>query len=89
MEQGQRGPGYHLQPIAKGELGEISKIEEEVAELRDAEEQECIIMALVELSDLVGAIRLYLDKHHPDVTIKDLITMSDITTRAFENGHRQ
>jgi len=89
MAQEQRGPGYHIRPIAKGELGEISKIEEEVAELRDAEEQECIIMALVELSDLVGAIRLYLGKHHPSVTLEDLVTMSNITTRAFENGHRQ
>lgn len=81
-------PGYHINPIEKGELGEISKIQEEVDELRDAHEQQSKIMELVELSDLVGAIRLYLGKHHPDTTLQDLIIMADITARAFANGRR-
>lgn len=81
-------PGYHLREIPKGTLGESSKIMEEVLELQDAEAQECKVMALVELSDLIGAIALYLEKHYPSTTIDDLITMSHITRRAFENGKR-
>lgn len=82
-------PGYHLVPIEKGEIGEISKIEEELAELKDAARQGAKIMILVELSDLIGAIRLYLEKHHPDTDIEDLTIMADITARAFRNGVRQ
>jgi len=81
-------PGYHLTDIPKGEIGESSKILEEVLELQDAEAQEAKIMALVELSDLMGAIALYLEKHHPSTSIDDLIRMSRITRRAFENGRR-
>ena len=81
-------PGYHLTPITKGKIGELSKIEEEVAELRDAHEQNAVIMELVELSDLVGAIQLYLERRHPSITFNDLRTMAAITRRAFENGHR-
>ena len=81
-------PGYHLHDIPKGEVGETSKILEEVLELQDAEAQECKIMAQVELSDLIGAVTLYLERHHPTTTIDDLIVMSRITRRAFENGRR-
>lgn len=81
-------PGYHLVDIPKGEVGELSKIEEEVRELRDAHDQHAVIMELVELSDLVGAITFYLERHHPSVTITDLQMMAAITRRAFENGHR-
>jgi len=81
-------PGYHLREIPKGQVGESSKIMEEVLELQDAEAQGCKVMALVELSDLVGTIALYLKKHHPSTTIDDLIIMANITKRAFENGRR-
>lgn len=81
--------GYHLKPIAKGQIGESSKIKEEVEELIDAEEQGAKIMALVELSDLYGAIELYLEKHHPDTTMNDLKVMSEITQRAFKSGERK
>jgi len=81
-------PGYHLHEIPKGEIGESSKLLEEVLELQDAEEQGAVVMALVELSDLVGAITLYLEKHHPTTTLDDLRTMARITRRAFENGRR-
>lgn len=82
-----KGPGYHLRKIAKGQLGEISKIVEEVEELQDAADQGCKIMELVELSDLYGAIRIYLQRKY-DMTMEDLARMSDITGRAFQNGHR-
>jgi len=80
--------GYHISDISKGELGEISKIQEEVDELRDAALQGSKIMELVELSDLYGAIKLYLEKHHSGHTMDDLKTMSGITARAFTNGFR-
>lgn len=81
--------GYHLNTIEKGEVGEISKIREEVEELIDAENQKNPVMALVELSDIIGAIELFLEKHHPSITVKDLITMSEATKRAFLSGARK
>lgn len=81
-------PGYHLASIEKGKIGELSKIVEELQEALDAESQGSKVMVLVELSDLVGAVRLYLEKHHPSIGLEDLVKMSDITRRAFESGHR-
>lgn len=81
-------PGYHLKAIEKGVLGEASKVREECEEFLDAVQQEVKIMALVELSDLVGAVRAYLLKHHPGVTIDDLQAMNRVTERAFRNGRR-
>jgi len=80
--------GYHLYDIPKGEIGEISKIKEEILELEDANKQGCKIMALVELSDLYGSIELYLEKHFPDIKMEDLKKMSEVTQRAFKNGRR-
>ncbi|MBC7982038.1 hypothetical protein H7X65_03095 [Candidatus Parcubacteria bacterium] len=82
-------PGYHIDVIKKGEVGKSSKILEEVMELIDAEKQECKIMILVELSDTIGAIEYYLQKNNFGVGIADLKKMSDITKRAFINGHRK
>lgn len=81
--------GYHLTDIKKGKIGEISKIQEELDELADARLQGSKIMELIELSDLYGAISLYLSKHHPEVTMDDLSVMSKITHRAFESGNRK
>jgi hypothetical protein len=81
-------PGYHLADIPRGELGELSKVHEELLEALDAEAQGASVMVLVELSDLMGAVRAYLGKHHPSVTLGDLVKFSAITQRAFENGHR-
>lgn len=80
--------GYHKAEITQGVYGEISKIQEELEEFYDALAQQCKVMELVELSDLVGAIRGYLNKYHPSISLEDLIKMADITGRAFENGHR-
>lgn len=79
-------PGYHLTPIAKGVLGEPSKIIEEAAEFADAVQQGATIMGLVELADLQGAIRAYLARFN--LTLADLDAMADITERAFVNGRR-
>ena len=80
--------GYHLRDITKGVVGELSKIYEEVEELKDAEEQGATVMLLVELSDLIGAVKLYLESTHPSITLEDLIKMSELTSRAFKNGDR-
>lgn len=81
--------GYHLRDIKKGEIGELSKLYEEVEEIKDADEQGIEIMVLVELSDLLGGIQLYLEKHHPSLTIEDLMKMSEVTQRAFKTGGRK
>ena len=75
-------PGYHLRKIRKGKLGEISKIQEELDELKDAWEQKCKIMALVELSDLVGAIELFVQAKF-NMGLRDLERMSKITRRGL------
>lgn len=83
-----KAAGYHLKAIPRGVFGEISKIEEEYLEFKDALRQGNPLMALQELSDQMGAIRGWLERNHPSITIEDLLTMSDATTRAFVNGHR-
>jgi hypothetical protein len=57
-------PGYHVNVIDKGVYGQFSKVAEEFQEVQDAWEQECTIMALVELSDMLGAMEaVYPDFH--------------------------
>lgn len=81
--------GYHIAKITRGVYGEDSKIYEEVDEFADALDQGIAIMALVELSDVIGAIKGWLAKHHPSITLDDLIAMSVVTDRAFETGARK
>jgi len=78
--------GYHVTDIQKGKLGTISKIQEELDELKDAENQGSKIMIGVELSDLYGAIEEYCIQQN--ITMEDLKIFSDITKRAFKNGRR-
>lgn len=84
-----KNPGYHLADITKHKPGTADKIREELEEFEDARAQNCKLMELQELSDLVGAIRLYLQAEYPNITLEDLIVMSDITARAFLSGARQ
>ncbi len=81
--------GYHISTIKKGELGYSSKIMEEVLELIDAEKQGSKVMAIIELSDLIGAIEAYLRVQTKNITLQDLEKMAHITKRAFDNGHRK
>jgi hypothetical protein len=81
-------PGYHVKDIERGVFGEASKIREELEEFLDALDQNCKLMALIELSDLIGAIKGYLEKHAPGWTLSELDIMSEITKRAFKNGYR-
>lgn len=81
--------GYHKNIINKGVLGEVSKIQEELDELKDAEEQGNKILSLCECADLIGAIEAYLAKNHASTTLKDLKIMADATKRSFINGDRK
>lgn len=63
--------GYHLTDIPRGQFGELSKIREELDELQDAQDQGAKIMELVELSDLICAVRGYLENYHPGITLED------------------
>ena len=80
--------GYHLDHIPRGKFGEISKIIEETLELKDALNQENNLMALMELSDIIGSIRGLLDNNYPGMKLDDLIIMSEATERAFKSGTR-
>lgn len=81
--------GYHLDNIPKGEIGEISKIQEEVLELQDAFTQGVRVMTLCELSDLYGAMEAFLERYYDDITMDDIRQMSEVTRRAFRSGERR
>lgn len=81
--------GYHVSVIPKGVLGETSKIREELNELEDAMQQGSLVMAAVEVSDLIGAVSSFLDKHLKPIKLEDVVLFSKITERAFTNGHRK
>lgn len=80
--------GYHVAEIKKGQVGWLSKIQEELDEANDAEEQGCKILLLVELSDILGAVDQYLEKNFSDISMDDLQKMSKITQSAFKDGSR-
>ena len=79
--------GYHSYQIPKGLYGEASKIEEEFLEFKDAIQQNNVLMAMLELSDMIGAIEEYIKKYH--MTLDDLLIMKNATKRAFECGRRK
>jgi len=79
--------GYHRSEIVPGIHGEASKIREEFEEFQDALRQQNPVMLLVELSDLIGAIEGYTEKHY-NITLDDLVTMKNATQRAFADGTR-
>lgn len=77
---------YHKNKIEKGEFGEFSKIKEEFQELEDAVDQDCKVLIICELTDLVGSIEAYAKKYN--LTIIDLIKFSNKTKQAFEEDKR-
>jgi phosphoribosyl-ATP pyrophosphohydrolase len=85
----EKSAGYHVTDIPRGELGELSKVQEEMLEAIDAKTQGSELMVLIELADVLGAIDAYLERHHPSIRLDDLRKFSEITKRAFQNGHRQ
>ena len=80
--------GYHKAAITRGVFGDDTKIYEEIDEFADALDQSVSVMALVELSDVIGAIEGWLEKNHPSITINDLVAMSAVTKRAFLANER-
>lgn len=80
--------GYHTSIIHKSNVGSFTKILEEVDELKDAHLNNNKIMELVELSDLLGSIELYLKHNYPEITLDDLNVMNKVTQRAFTSGRR-
>jgi hypothetical protein len=80
--------GYHKAKIDKGKFGEISKIQEELDELKDSMDQQVVIMALVELADIYGAMEGFLDRYFPSITMEDVKKMSELTKHAFQTGDR-
>jgi hypothetical protein len=78
--------GYHSIEIEKGLLGDSSKIQEELDELKDAEKQGVKILIHCELADLYGALAACADWY--GFTMDDLKAMSVLTAAAFENGKR-
>ena len=79
--------GYHKAEIKKGKYGTMSKLIEEIEEYEDAINQNNIIMAQIELSDIYGALEKMAEKHGR--TMKDLQIMSDATKSAFKDGTRK
>lgn len=77
---------YHLAEINPGVFGTISKIQEELDEIKDSVTQNNRIMTGVELADLIGAIEEFATNH--GYSLNDLIVMKDATKRAFESNHR-
>lgn len=78
--------GYHKAVIKKGALGRASKIQEELDELVDAEEQGNTILALCEMADLYGALKALVVRYGH--TMEDLALMAHATTSAFREGGR-
>jgi phosphoribosyl-ATP pyrophosphohydrolase len=74
---------YHKRKILRAEFGSPNKIMEEAEEFMDAQEQGCEVMAIVELADLIGAIKGFIKKAHPSLTLSDLEKMADVTAAAF------
>lgn len=78
-------PGYHVNVIDKGVYGQFSKVAEEFQEVQDAWEQDCAIMALVELSDMLGAMEAVYPDYHKHVEqarsgLKHLLIHNNLST---------
>ena len=79
--------GYHTREIKKGELGFFSKVKEEFEELEDAVQQNDPVMIMCECSDLIGAIKHYVEDNW-NIGLEDLIKFNSKTENAFNKGRR-
>lgn len=79
---------YHLKEIPKGKIGEFSKIKEEFLELEDAVIQKDKILQICELTDLIGAIKLF-SLNNFCLSLDDLINFNKKTEDAFLQGKRK
>ena len=65
---------WHTYDIPKGELGQLSKIKEELDEAYDAETQGQTLMLMFELSDIIGACGLVAQRY--GMSLDDLVTFA-------------
>jgi phosphoribosyl-ATP pyrophosphohydrolase len=79
--------GYHKREVKKGVLGEYSKIQEEIQELDDAQEQGSKVLIICELCDLVGSIEAYVENKF-NLSLQDLVDMMNKTKSSFIEGKR-
>lgn len=79
---------YHQKDIPKAKFGTMQKIEEEFLELYDAHYQKNKILELVELADLYGAIKGYVNKNYKNISFKQIINFAKLTEKAFTSGKR-
>lgn len=71
----------HTCVIRKGELGQLSKIQEELDEASDALEQGNKILFLVELADIYGALAAVAARS--GITMEDLKIQADSKSKTF------
>lgn len=82
---------YHKRKIQKEKIGTIEKIYEEFQELKDAYEQENKILILNELSDIVGALKIYVEILNIDMCNKLFCNLilnnkkNKISTKVYNN----
>lgn len=69
---------WHVREIKKGVFGELSKVQEELEEALDAQEQNQPVMLLFELTDIIGAVAGVAAKH--GLSIDDLVAFSKLRT---------
>ena len=70
---------FHKKNITKGIYGELSKIQEELDEAFEAQEQNQELMLLIELSDIIGAVEGVSKKY--GFTIEQLLQFSRLRSR--------
>lgn len=80
------GVSYHKLSIHKHLIGSPYKIQEEFLEYIDAIATGNKIMAVQELSDLYGCLKIEVEKYR--LTMEDLEVMSDLTAKVFQDGTR-
>jgi len=81
---------FHTKPIEKGEYGELSKIQEELDEAFDAQEQKDDLMLLIELADIIGAVE-GVAKGKYGFTIEQLLTFARTRSKVaiFEENQKK
>lgn len=71
---------WHVNPIKKGVLGELSKIQEELDEALDAEQQGQDIMEICELTDIIGACAARAQKKY-GLSLDQLVKFSKLRSQ--------
>lgn len=80
---------YHNRTIPRGVVGEVSKIQEEVLELLDAEEQGLKIMQALEVSDILGACKCYVEENLKGISFDDCLAMMNKNNVVMANVSSQ